>query len=127
MSSFSFSKLVQLDTRLQVTLCLVNWTCPCIYRTEAQTTQTLVLAHVLQQDPQRALGLVLQPVFSYRKNAIFLTEAALVKSLMQQSLSAERVFSVIFASKTAGCLVHCSSVFGYARSASAPCCLSKRY
>ena len=96
----------------KVTACLVNFVAPCLVRAEVQAAILKFMQHNLADLQNTAV--LLAPLFSYKKNGRYNEEKAVMQRVQMTGAQMDRVFSLLFAEKTARPPEHveriCSSV-----------------
>lgn len=77
-------------------VCLLNWTAPSLIKTDIQDSQVNVLQWALNKNLQ-SCGLVLYPVFAYRRGTLHMEESRTSKLLTCGNHNIDVQFSLLFA------------------------------
>ena len=75
----SIARQMKIDPASIVTICLVNWSTPCMIASAQQTAQVQLLNFIMAEDSE-SIGASLNPVFSYTRGQVWLQEHALMKT-----------------------------------------------
>ena len=80
---------------LQVMLSVLNWSAPCVSPHGAQEAQRNMITALAHESPEN-LGIVLCPVFHYKKSQLFMLEQTMVRSLAGQQVDVDTMFALMF-------------------------------
>lgn len=78
---------------------ILNWSAPATQSDKAQEAQGTVFAQLVGQSPEN-IGLLLCPVFHYKRNQIFFLEHCMVKGLASRGVEVDCQASLIYKDKT---------------------------
>ena len=78
---------------------ILNWSAPATQSDKAQEAQGTVFAQLVGQSPEN-IGLLLCPVFHYKRNQIFSLEHCMVKGLASRGVEVDCQASLIYKDKT---------------------------
>jgi hypothetical protein len=95
----------------EATLLFANWSAPAVLLKPHREAHYQLLGYALN-DSKLNLGLALMPIFSYKSNDLWLAEHAVNKNLMQQGISVDRNFTLMYGKKQVlhFCAVFCVSL-----------------
>ena len=80
-------------------MAILNWAAPATQSDKAQEAQGTVFAQLVGQTPQN-IGLVLCPVFHYKRNQMFFLEHCMVKGLASRGVDVDCQASLLLKDKT---------------------------
>jgi hypothetical protein len=82
----------------------INLASPCLVKADHQNAISKVVGHLMADNPETSVGLIVLPHFTYRKNTLWLEEHAVVKSLTNAGCNCDRKFAMLFDEKSVPCL-----------------------
>ncbi len=83
----------------EVVISVLNWTAPCLYK-QAVLEASAQLLGCLSQQQQSSISVVMCPVFSYKKNSLWMADNASAKMLVTHGMVVDRQFSLLFERRT---------------------------
>ena len=78
------------------TICLLNWSAPSMVTSGGMETQSDVASCLLHESSQN-IGLLLSPMFAYKKGGVWTAEKQAMNMLADKALLLERSWSLLFA------------------------------
>lgn len=82
----------------EAVLVYLNWTAPSTLKTSTRSAQCSAASFLLGSSP-RAVGLLLQPEFTYKRGELWMLENSVVKQLAQAGITLDRSFCLQFKEK----------------------------
>jgi hypothetical protein len=89
---------------VKVMVTFINLASPCLVKADHQNAINKVVGHLMAENPETSVALLVNPHFSYRKNTLWLEEHAVLKGLTNAGCNCDRKFSLLFDEKTVPCL-----------------------
>ena len=83
---------------LQASVCYLNWTTPSTLKNQTMATQTTAASAILGAS-QNAIGALLEPVFTYQKNSLWMLQNSCLKRLATAGCTVDRGFVLQFKEK----------------------------
>ena len=83
---------------LQASVCFLNWTAPSTLKNQTMATQTTAASAILGSS-QHAVGALLEPVFTYQKNSLWMLQNSCLKRLASAGCTVDKGFVLQFKEK----------------------------
>ena len=88
--------LLVLICQTQVTFTVLNWVAVCTVRSATMKVQTEFLSTCLSTEEPHNLALILMPMFSYKKNMLWVTESQILQTMGHANIAFDLAFSLRF-------------------------------
>ena len=79
-------------------IALLNWIAPSTTAGSIMESQASLTANIIHRSV-RNIGLALMPMYTYKKNGLWILENACLKMLAQQGLGVDKTFGLVFEKK----------------------------